>query len=97
MARTSWFDEQAEHPAIQEQLQKLESFTSAMADGVVSKTELNSQEQRLVEAMKTLEAELGDDLHTKVTTVLIELTGYNVMRLLHELQAGRARVAFSNA
>lgn len=97
MARTHWFDDEAEHPMIQEQLQKLESFTSAMADGVVSTAELNGQEQRLVAAMKTLEPELGDDLHAKVTTVLVELTGYNVMRLLHELQAERARVAFSNA
>ena len=97
MARTSWFDEQAEHPVIEAQLQKLESFTSALADGVVSKTELNGQEQRLVAAMKRLEPELGDDLHAKVTTVLIELTGYNVMRLLHELQAGRARAVFGQA
>lgn len=37
MARTSWFDEKAEHEAIQERASKLESFTSALADGVVSK------------------------------------------------------------
>jgi len=95
VARTSWFDEQAEHPVIQEQLQKLESFTSALADGVVSKAELSGQEQRLLAAMKTLEPELDDDLHAKVTAVLVELTGYNVMRLLHELQAERARAAFA--
>ena len=47
MARTSWFDERAEHPVIQEQLSKLDSFTSAMADGVVEKRELDAQEQRL--------------------------------------------------
>jgi hypothetical protein len=29
-----------------------------------------------------------------VTTVLVELTAYNVMRLLHELAAERVRVAF---
>jgi hypothetical protein len=45
--------------------------------------------------MKRLEPELGDDLHAKVTTVLVELTAYNVMRLLHELHAERARLAFS--
>ena len=95
MARTSWFDERAEHPVIQEQLAKLDSFTSAMADGVVDKKELDSQEQRLVAAMKRLEPELSDEQHTKVTTVLVELTGYNVMRLLHELQAERARMAVS--
>ena len=94
MARTSWFDEKAEHQAIQERASKLESFTSALADGVVSKQELTGQEQRLVTAMKKLESELNDDLHAKVTTVLVELTAYNVMRLLQELQSERARMAF---
>lgn len=94
MARTSWFDEKAKHEAIQDRATKLESFTSALADGVVSKQELATQEQRLLSAMKDLEPELDDALHAKVTTVLVELTAYNVMRLLHELQAERARIAF---
>jgi predicted transcriptional regulator len=94
VARTSWFDEKAEHEAIQERASKLESFTSALADGVVSKQELTGQEQRLMATMKKLEPELSDDLHAKVTTVLVELTAYNVMRLLHELQSERARMAF---
>ena len=95
MPRISWFDDKAEHPMIQEQISKLDSFTSAMADGVVSETELSRQESRLVASMKTLEAGLSDDLHAKVTTVLVELSAYNVMRLLHELHAERARMAFS--
>jgi predicted transcriptional regulator len=94
MARTSWFDERAEHPVIQEQINKLESFTKAMSDGVVEKRELEAQEQRLTAAMKRLEPELSDELHAKVTTTLVELTAYNVMRLLHELHAERARMAF---
>ena len=97
MARTSWFDDKAEHPMIQEQVSKLQSFTNALADGVVSSEELNGQEQRLMATMKKLESELSDELHSKVTTVLIELTAYNVMRLLHELQTERARMAFSKA
>ena len=97
MARTSWFDEHAQHPVIQEQIEKLESFTSALADGVVSKQEVSGQEQRLMTAMKQVEPELSDDLHAKVTTMLVELTAYNVMRLLHELHAERARMAFGNA
>lgn len=91
MARTSWFDDKAEHPAIHEQIQKLDSFTSAMADGVVEKKELQSQEQRLTAAMKRLEPDLSDEAHAKVTTVLVELTAYSVMRLLHELQSERAK------
>lgn len=94
MARTSWFDEKSEHPLIQEQVSKLESFTSALADGVVTKQELSGQEQRLVAAMRKLEPQLSDGLHANVTSVLVELTSYNVMRLLHELNTERARMAF---
>ncbi len=97
MARTGWFDDNAEHPVIQEQATRLESFTSALADGAVSSQELSGQERRLTAAMKTLEAELSDELHARVTTVLVELTAYNVMRLLHELQAARVRTAFGDA
>jgi hypothetical protein len=97
MARASWFDEKAEHPAIQERLSKLESFTSAMADGVVTADELKGQEARLLAAMKSVEGQLDDAMHGQVTTVLVELTAYNVMRLLHELQSERARLAFGNA
>ena len=97
MARTSWFDDKAEHPLIDEQVQKLDSFTSAIADGVVTVQEVSGQEKRLMAAMKTLEGELSDDLHAKVTALLVELTAYNVMRLLHELQAERARMVFSKA
>jgi hypothetical protein len=96
MARTSWLDDTAEHPLIQERVQQLDTFTSALADGVISAQELSSQEQRLIAAMKNVESELPDAVHSKMTTVLVEMTAYNVMRLLHELQAGRARVAFQD-
>jgi hypothetical protein len=95
MARTSWFDKDASHPMVHEQVEKLESFTSALADGVVEKNELGAQEQRLAAAMKRLEPKLTDDLHAEVTEVMVELTAYNVMRLLHELQAERARQSFA--
>jgi len=97
MANTSWFDERAEYLTLHERVEKLESFTQAMADGLVDKEELNAQEQRLVSAMKSLEPKLSAELHAQVTGVLIELTAYNVMRLLHELQTERARVAFAKA
>jgi hypothetical protein len=97
MARTSWFDADAQHPLIHEQIEKLESFTSALADGEVSKQELAGQEARLTAALKALEPDLSDALHAKVTTVLVELSAYNVMRLLHELRAEQTRMAFSKA
>ena len=97
MAKANWFDERTEHPTLHERLEKLDSFTSAMADGVVDRNELDAQERRLTAAMKALEPALTEELHAQVTDVLIELTAYNVMRLLHELQAGRARVAFARS
>ena len=97
MARTNWFDEKAEHPVIQERVEKLESFTNAMADGIVSRDELQAQESRLTAAMKALEGQLSDEAHAQVTTVLVELSAYNVMRLLHELRAEQTRRAFSKA
>ena len=97
MARTSWFDEKAEHLVVHEQVSKLESFTSALADGVITKQELAKQEARLVAALKTLEPQLNDAQHDQVTRVLVEMSAYNVMRLLHELQAERAKIAFAGA
>ena len=94
MSRASWFDDRAEHPVIQERVANLESFTSALADGVVSRQELAGQESRLVAAMKALEPTLNDEQHAQATSVLVEMSAYNVMRLLHELQAERARLAF---
>ena len=97
MARTSWFEEKAGHEAIQDRVKKLDSFTTALADGVVTRQELDGQEQRLVAAMKQIESSLNDDQHAKITTVLVELTAYNIMRLLHELQSERTKRAFSGA
>jgi hypothetical protein len=97
VARASWFDDRAEQPIIQERVQNLESFTSALADGTVSKQELDGQEGRLTAALKALEPGLSDDIHAKVTTVLVELSAYNIMRVLHELQAKHARKAFGGA
>jgi hypothetical protein len=91
VARTSWFDERGEYPAIHERINHLESFTTALADGVVAPHELADQELRLTAAMRRLEPELGDGLHAKVTDVLVELSAYNIMRLLHELRVEQVR------
>ena len=93
MARTSWFDD-ANLPVIDEQVQKLESFANAMADGVIEKRELDRQQESVVAAMKAVEATLNDDQHAKVTKLLVELSAYNIMRLIHELQTNRVQKAF---
>ena len=95
MARTNWFDD-SELPIIEEQVHKLESFTEAMADGVIEKQELERQQDSLVQAMRDVEAELNDDQHAKVTRLLVELSAYNVMRLLHELHTRQLQKAFGD-
>jgi hypothetical protein len=88
VARTSWFDD-ADLPVIEEQVHKLESFTDAMADGVIEARELEKQQDSLVKVMKDVEGSLNDEQHGKVTRLLVELSAYNIMRLLHELHAAR--------
>ena len=66
-----------------------------MADGVIDNAELEKQQSSVVEAMKAVEADLNDEQHPKVTRLLVELSAYNVMRLLHELQMTRREQAFS--
>lgn len=96
MARTSWFDDKTHLPVIDEQAQKLDSFVQAMADGVIEKEELEKQQESLIQVMKTVETDLTDDQHANITRLLIELSAYNIMRLLHELQTEKLQRAFSN-
>lgn len=96
MPRTNWFDEDTNLPLLDEEVQKLTHFTDALADGKVDKRELEKQQDLLVSAMKAVDGDLSDEQHAKVTRLLLELTAYNVMNLLHELAAERARRAFSD-
>ena len=89
MARADWFDDSKEVPVIDEQMNKLEHFVASMADGVIEKAELEKQQSSVVQAMKAVESDLNDAQHDKVTRLMIELSAYNVMRLLHELQQTR--------
>jgi hypothetical protein len=95
MTRISWFDETKHLPVIDEQVQKLDSFVSAMADGIISKEELANQQESLIQAMRAIETDLTDEQHAKITKLLVELSAYNVMRLLHELQAEKLKRAFT--
>jgi len=42
-----------------------------------------------------VEAELNDEQHAKITRLLVELSAYNIMRLLHELQQTRRQHVFN--
>jgi len=92
--RTSWLDDKTDLPIIDDKVHELEHFTDALADGMIDKDELSGQEERLVDALKAAEAVLGDDAHALVTTAMVELTAYNVMATLAEIQRARLQQAF---
>lgn len=97
MARMSWFDETTAMPVIDEQVEKLASFADAMADGVIERKELDAQQKTLMITMRAVEGSLNDAQHEAVTRLLVELSAYNVMRTLHELQSGRLQRALSKS
>ena len=76
---------------------RISSPVSSVAAFVTPPLAVSPRTPGSVATMKKLEPELSGDLHVKVTNVLVELTAYNVMRLLHELQRARARMAFGKA
>jgi ribosomal protein S13 len=82
-------------PIIDEQVQNLSAFVDAMADGVIDDTELEKQQSSVVAAMKSVEGDLSDEQHEKITRLMVELSAYNVMRLLHELQHSRLERALN--
>jgi hypothetical protein len=93
---SKWLDESTHLPLIDEKAEKLESFTAAVADGVIDSQEIEGQLKRVVAAMEAVEGDLDEATHAKVTTLLVELTAYNIMRSLHEIGAARARAMFSD-
>jgi len=95
MKRVDWFDEKTHVPVIDDQVQKLSAFVDAMADGVIDNSELEKQQASVIDAMKEVEGELNDEQHAKITRLLVELSAYNIMRLLHELQQTRRQHVFN--
>ena len=88
MARASWINDTS-HPDLDAHVDKLDHFSQSLADGVIDKGELETQEKNLVAAMKAVEGSLSDDQHAKITKLLAELTAYSVMRTLHDMAQAR--------
>jgi hypothetical protein len=94
MSRISWFDDKSQTPQIEQHARNLTSFIDALADGRIDDGELKAQEERLTALMKEVEPQLSDTLHDKVTQLLCELTAYDLMRMLHEMQQTRHKTVF---
>jgi hypothetical protein len=92
--RIHWFDDQTQAPLIDQHARKLTSFLAAVADGRVDEHELDAQEARVYNLMKEIEPQLDDALHARVTELLCELTAYDLMQMMHQMQQSRPKTVF---
>ena len=92
--RQNWFDEQTQMPLIDQYARQLDSFIQTMADGKVEASEVKAQEVRLVNLMQEIEPQLDDVLHAKITQLLCELTAYDIMQLLYNMEQARPKTRF---
>lgn len=92
--RASWLDAESHQPVIERYARRLGPFVEAMADGQIDESEVQAQEKRLVKLMKEVEPTLPADLHAKVTQLLYELTAYNLMHILHQMEQARPKATF---
>ncbi len=92
--RTHWFDEHTQTPIIDQHARKLTTFLEALADGKIDEKEIKSQETRVYNLLKDLEPRLDDDLHARVTDLLCELTAYDLMQMLLQMQQSRPKTTF---
>lgn len=92
--RLSWLAKGTDTPLIDQYARQLDSFIQTMADGEVDASEIKDQEARVVKLMKAVEPELDDAMHEQVTQLLCELTAYDIMQILHSMQAARPKTRF---
>jgi hypothetical protein len=93
-AQTSWLDAESHQPVIEQYARRLAPFVEAMADGKIDQAEVEAQELRLVTLMEELEPTLPADLHEQITQLLCELTAYNLMHILHQMEQARPKATF---
>lgn len=90
MTRRSWVDPDTNEPLIDDYAKRLKTFSRAFSDGVITENEISDQEARLIDLMKQVEPLLDDAAHAKVTRLLCELTAYDIMQFVYEMQQARA-------
>jgi len=90
MARKSWVDPETNEPLIDDYAKKMANFMRAFADGVITEQEISDQEARVVDLMREVEVHLDDAAHAEVTRLMCELTAFNIMQFVYEMQVSRA-------
>lgn len=86
MARTSWFSEEGDALFFQRYVDRMESWQQALEDGRVTPEEVKAQAERVAALMQEIEPRLDDELHQRITQLLLELAVLNAMQLTMFLQ-----------
>ncbi|MCP3903193.1 MAG: hypothetical protein GY715_06100 [Planctomycetes bacterium] len=92
--RTSWLADDGS-VAVDDLARRMESFVKTMADGIVSDDELAAQEKRLADLMRDIEPKLDDAMHARITELLCELTAFDIMQVVHAMQASQPKTVFN--
>lgn len=83
MARKTWFDPASNEIEFSKYVDQMESWQSALADGVVEPMEVRQQAERVASMLQALEPKLSDELHEEITKVFYELSVlYGMQQLL---------------
>ncbi len=82
MMRTPWFDEQSGELAFQI-ISRADSWQMAVADGVVTQEEVNTQKRSVALLLKAIDERVDDEVHSLITEVLKEVSVLNAMQLFY--------------
>ncbi|AGY57088.1 hypothetical protein [Gloeobacter kilaueensis] len=82
MIRRPWFDEQTGELAFQV-ISSADSWQTALADGIVTQEELQTQTQSVTRLLRTIDERVDDDVHNLITELLQELSVLHAMQLFY--------------
>ena len=86
MGRTSWFDEESNELEFAKYVEQMESWQTALADGIVTPDEVHQQTIRVADLLEKLEPKLSDEIHADLTTVFYELAALYGMERIAQVQ-----------
>lgn len=86
MGRISWFSEEGDALFFQQYVDRMASWQQAIADGRIDPEEVRAQAERVAAMLREIEPQLSDELHARITQLLLELAVLNAMQTTLFLQ-----------
>ncbi len=80
MTRSSWFDEELGNLHLTEYIQRLETWQRAMADGVISPSEVRTQADLVTVLLKELDGLVSVEQKSQLTTIFYEMAVLQAMQ-----------------